>query len=768
MLLGTGQLNAHIITFDEQRYIDVAGVKLTRLGPNTMFDTELGLNYFVAFGQMEIVNFPSGGINNYMMYFTPYISSPFTVDPMGRIVITFDELQQYVRVRVGTDGMPVHPNAYLRVSFFKNTDPNNALFFKDGGGNVEHTDTNVGIKMVIVETKYAENDIFELEFLSFAQAPNPPVLLAPANGQTDVPLDPTLTWQASAGPVPTLYRLNVTTESGQSVFEDDVTGTSFDLGPLAPCTTYMWKLRAKNDAGRSSYSESYSFTTTCEAVVLEVPMAKMAPVIDGNMDPIWYSSCTVPMEKSSLDDDVLTDNWLDTFSSFKMMYDENNYYVFIQAQDDIINTSNANAWEKDSFELYFDGDNSKNDMATGYDGNDRQFRFIYGQTTENTGGAPNAVCRYKDTDHGYNCEIRIPAQDMTFGLVPGHTFGFDIQFNDDDTGVRDHQLKWWAASNDSWHDASLFGTVVTTNYVAASPMYILQAPGAPLIDGVDDDAVWDDIPWFSDNSFVMQNGGAPLSPPFDMNNINEWNDCRFNWKMMWQGSMLYLYADVFDDIIDTSHGDFWMNDGFQIFIDGNNDKSTTTNSSDAEYDPVYTTTPTGDVAFTQTASGWTMEMQMNLGVNPGIMPSVDDLMGLEVSLNDNDGGGRDLWSRWWSDDDMAWSNPSIRGTVKFAGLTVNVEDNQDAVVVQSFHLGQNYPNPFNPTTTIQYQMPKTAFVTLTIHDLLGRTVATLVNEVRGPGEYSVIWNGKGNPSGIYLARLTAGGKIETRKLILQK
>ncbi|MFC1569035.1 sugar-binding protein [bacterium] len=506
-------------------------------------------------------------------------------------------------------------------------------------------------------------------------------------------------------------------------------------------------------------------------LILEVPMAKMAPVIDGVMDPIWYSACSVPMEKQVLDNDGPPDNWLDAFSSFKMMFDHNNYYLFIKTHDDIINTSHADPWQNDSFEIYFDGDNSKNDLATGYDGNDIQLRYIYGQTSDNMGNAPNSVCQFQNTDNGFNCEIRIPAQDMTFTLNSGHTLGFDIQFNDNDSGERDHELKWWATSDHSWHDASLFGTAMTTDYVAANPMYILQAPSTPIIDGVVDDTAWDNIPWFSDNTFVVQNGGAPLSPPFDINNINNWNDCRFNYKMMWQGSMLYLYADVFDDIIDTGHGDFWMNDGFQIFIDGNNDKTGSPDANDAEYDPVYTTTPTGDVAFTQTASGWTMEMQMNLGANPGISPAINDLMGIDVSLNDNDGGGRDLWSRWWSDDDVAWNNPSLRGTIQFAGLTVDITDevvHDKDISIQTFHLAQNFPNPFNPSTTIRYTVPKTCSVTLTIYDLLGKEITTLINETRKPGEYSVVWDGQGHAAGIYLYQLKAGEYIETKKLILQK
>ncbi|MBN2103687.1 T9SS type A sorting domain-containing protein [bacterium] len=523
-------------------------------------------------------------------------------------------------------------------------------------------------------------------------------------------------------------------------------------------TAYAASSRISIDGGSSGSEPDF---------ILEVPVAGIAPVIDGILDPVWTSVCSWPMEKISLNEDVAPADWLDTFSSFKMMYDENNVYVFIEANDDIVNTLNGLAWENDAFELYFDGDNSKNDQVTGYDVNDRQLRYVYNQTSENIGNAPNSTCSFITTDHGYNCEIQIPAQDMTFALVSDHTFGFDIQFDDNDTGIRNHQLKWWSASNDSWHDASLFGTARTTNYVASDPMQILQASGTPVIDGIADETVWKDIPWFSDNTFVTQTDGNPLSPPFDITQVKNWNDCRFNCKMMWQGNMLYLYANVFDDIIDTGHNNSWMNDGFQIFIDGNNDKNVS-DPNDGDFSFVYSTTPTSDAAFAVTGSGYTFECQLNLNSELGIGMYQGKLIGFEISLNDNDGGGRDLWTHWWSNDDISWSDPGTLGTIQLAGSTVKVDDPEHQPVVQTCHLAQNIPNPFNPSTTIRYTVPKSCHVTLTIYDLLGKEIATLVNETQSPGEYAVKWNGQNHANAIYLYQIKTGDYIETKKMILQK
>jgi hypothetical protein len=85
-----------------------------------------------------------------------------------------------------------------------------------------------------------------------------------------------------------------------------------------------------------------------------------------------------------------------------------------------------------------------------------------------------------------------------------------------------------------------------------------------------------------------------------------------------------------------------------------------------------------------------------------------------------------------------------------------------------YTLYQNYPNPFNPKTTINYSIPKTNFVTLKIYDVLGREIATLVNEERLPGNYNVKFDGSNIPSGVYFYRLQAGNFSQTKKLILMK
>lgn len=90
----------------------------------------------------------------------------------------------------------------------------------------------------------------------------------------------------------------------------------------------------------------------------------------------------------------------------------------------------------------------------------------------------------------------------------------------------------------------------------------------------------------------------------------------------------------------------------------------------------------------------------------------------------------------------------------------------DKPVPLRFGLEQNYPNPFNPKTHLQFEVGSLQFVTLKVYDILGREIATLVNETKPPGEYGVDWDASHQPSGIYFTRLQAGSSVVTRKLVL--
>jgi hypothetical protein len=109
------------------------------------------------------------------------------------------------------------------------------------------------------------------------------------------------------------------------------------------------------------------------------------------------------------------------------------------------------------------------------------------------------------------------------------------------------------------------------------------------------------------------------------------------------------------------------------------------------------------------------------------------------------------------------------GPGKIAGMLAEAP----VTVPKFYSLSQNYPNPFNPFTTIEYSLERECIVTLTVYNVLGRHVATLVDEPQPAGTYQVLWNGKDSEdnscaSGLYLYKLDAGDYTKTKKMMLLK
>ena len=100
-------------------------------------------------------------------------------------------------------------------------------------------------------------------------------------------------------------------------------------------------------------------------------------------------------------------------------------------------------------------------------------------------------------------------------------------------------------------------------------------------------------------------------------------------------------------------------------------------------------------------------------------------------------------------------------------------DNRSETLPQGFALEQNFPNPFNPFTTLRYDLPEDALVNITIYDMMGRVVKTLVNDQQMAGYRSTQWNATNNTgspvsAGIYLYIIQAGEFRQTKKMVLLK
>lgn len=127
------------------------------------------------------------------------------------------------------------------------------------------------------------------------------------------------------------------------------------------------------------------------------------------------------------------------------------------------------------------------------------------------------------------------------------------------------------------------------------------------------------------------------------------------------------------------------------------------------------------------------------------------------------------------DNDLAVGNYNSDSVSILINRTANhadVVDNDNPLPGQ-FLLSQNYPNPFNPSTKIVYSIAKRDHVTISIYNLLGQQIRTIVDEEKSVGQYSAIWDGRDRQgrlvaTGLYFYRLRVGDVAETKKMLLLK
>ncbi len=165
------------------------------------------------------------------------------------------------------------------------------------------------------------------------------------------------------------------------------------------------------------------------------------------------------------------------------------------------------------------------------------------------------------------------------------------------------------------------------------------------------------------------------------------------------------------------------------------------------------------VARHDSATVWfTNEGEGNF-TDPGIIHDFTSIsIGLEIVDMDGD-QVPDLLTGYTDRDQVIW----FKNEFTFTPIPT-----EDPVTVESFQLSQNYPNPFNPSTRINFHLPRSSNVTLTVYNLLGQRVATVVDEFLTAGSHAVTFDGGGLSSGVYAYRLKSDGHVRTRKMLLLK
>ena len=177
------------------------------------------------------------------------------------------------------------------------------------------------------------------------------------------------------------------------------------------------------------------------------------------------------------------------------------------------------------------------------------------------------------------------------------------------------------------------------------------------------------------------------------------------------------------------------------------------------YDDRNTSSDSAEIMLARSLDGgstWTERVISDHRFQPkSILGGPSTYQGDRISLKS--AGGR-LFALWMDDFSGLYQVWSAIIDLR----TVDVRPNAEGIPAP-FELCQNYPNPFNPTTNFGFRIANFEFVSLKVYDVLGREIATLVNEVKQPGEYTVRWNAERIASGVYLYRLEAIDNAQPEK-----
>lgn len=187
--------------------------------------------------------------------------------------------------------------------------------------------------------------------------------------------------------------------------------------------------------------------------------------------------------------------------------------------------------------------------------------------------------------------------------------------------------------------------------------------------------------------------------------------------------------------------------------------------------------PAGTVTHTEVGgpdNGYSLEVIVHTDL---FGYSVLDTVRLSIVIWDLDYASTDAFSpdtsdyapNWWGTQwvDRNFEKFHLFRKVVLSNFPTDVKNNPGEFP-NSFILKQNYPNPFNPSTTISYSIPENSSVTLKVFNVLGKEVATLVNENQPAGNYNIDWNAVEMSSGVYFYELRAGSNVQTNKMILMR
>jgi ligand-binding sensor domain-containing protein len=230
-----------------------------------------------------------------------------------------------------------------------------------------------------------------------------------------------------------------------------------------------------------------------------------------------------------------------------------------------------------------------------------------------------------------------------------------------------------------------------------------------------------------------------------------------NWTI-YDNSNSELPHNTVNSVAVEEGGIVWIgtDDGLATFDNGNWTNYNTSNSDLPDND-------VNTILIDQSGIKW-------IGTNGGGLVRFDGENWIVYTSSNSSVPGNTIVSIVIEDNGNRWIGTTNGIAFYSPGGIVSAGDylNPGSQIPDRFFLSQNYPNPFNPVTNFEFRIADFGFVVLKIYDVLGKVVATLVNEEKNPGIYKINFNAAGLSSGVYFYKLQAGSFVQTKKMILMK
>ncbi len=554
-------------------------------------------------------------------------------------------------------------------------------------------------------------------FTTIVAPPAVPSLASPANASGNQPTTLTLSWNASGGA--TSYRLRVALDTGfTSVILDDgtLTGTSRQVGPLSNGTTYHWRVNATNTGGTSLWSATWSFTTI---VAPPASPALISPAdevknLSVNVTLYWNRSAGAASYRCQISTDPIftttsrDSTTADTSLTVVGLIANTTYHWRVNATNTGGTSSWSTVWSFTTIALP-----------------SAPTLLSPGNGATNVPSTATLVWDESPTTLTYTIQV---ARDSLFANPVQDTGGVTAT-SVTVGGLESSTLYRWrvaasnAAGSSPWSESRRFTT-------------------APYTVGVSVDGGWNlvSVPVAVANYSTSAVFPTATSSAFAFNGTS------------------YRARDT------LANGEgYWVKFGtVEVVSIGGTEITSDTIHLRAKWNIVGTTSlPIAVSSIGSSPPGFIVSSFW--GYRPSGYVTADTLF-----------PGNGYWVKAKEAGDLVLSthggSMSTRVRIEVDGEEPPPPPGEvpSIFIPHQFALWQNYPNPFNPSTTIAFDLPEDAFVTVTVSNVLGQRVETVVEEWYQAGRHEVTFSAATLPSGVYLYRFSAGSFTQTRKMVILK